>query len=147
MSAAPESIALPVISHWIGGRRTPSVTERRAPVYNPALGLPSALVDLASSDDVGVAVRAAARAQPLWARTNPAQRARVLFTFRGLLQQHGDELARLISQEHGKTVDDARGEVARGLEVVEFACGIPQLLKCVFNDTAATGIDTCSVRQ
>jgi malonate-semialdehyde dehydrogenase (acetylating) / methylmalonate-semialdehyde dehydrogenase len=147
MSAAPESIALPVISHWIGGRRTPSVTERRAPVYNPALGQPSALVDLASSDDVGIAVQAAVRAQPLWARTNPAQRARVLFTFRGLLQQHGDELARLISQEHGKTVDDARGEVARGLEVVEFACGIPQLLKGEYSESVANGVDTCSVRQ
>jgi malonate-semialdehyde dehydrogenase (acetylating)/methylmalonate-semialdehyde dehydrogenase len=139
------------IQHFIDGRDHPGGVEgggaRFADVYNPALGEPCARVALASSADVDAAVSAASAAFPAWAATPPLARARVLFKYLQLCQQHTDEFAALVTREHGKTFDDARGEVARGIEVVEFAVGIPQMLKGEFTDQIARGIDAWSMRQ
>jgi malonate-semialdehyde dehydrogenase (acetylating)/methylmalonate-semialdehyde dehydrogenase len=135
------------IGHFIGGHVVASAGERYADVFNPALGEPCARVALASSDEVDAAVSAAAAAFPAWAATPPLARARVLFKYLQLCQQHTDEFAAMITREHGKTFNDAQGEVARGIEVVEFACGIPQLLKGEFTDQIARGIDAWSMRQ
>ena len=102
---------------------------------------------LASAGEIDAAVRAARSALPKWAATTPLRRARVMFKLKELLEQHIDELAGLISAEHGKTLDDAKGEVTRGIEVVEFACGIPQLLKGEFSENVGTGVDQLSFRQ
>jgi malonate-semialdehyde dehydrogenase (acetylating)/methylmalonate-semialdehyde dehydrogenase len=135
------------IQHYIGGREVDSASGRYADVYNPALGQPCARVALASSDEVNAAVAAAQAAFPAWAATPPLARARVLFKYLQLCQQHVDEFAALVTREHGKTFADAQGEVARGIEVVEFAVGIPQLLKGEFTDQIARGIDAWSMRQ
>ncbi len=136
------------IGHWIGGQVAPPVPGgRHAPVYDPATGAVSGRVALASADEVEAAVRSAAAAFPGWAATPPLRRARVLFRFRELAEQHADELAASIVAEHGKVFSDALGEVTRGLEVVEFACGIPQLLKGEFSEQVGTGVDMYSVRQ
>ncbi|MFS2217302.1 CoA-acylating methylmalonate-semialdehyde dehydrogenase [Massilia cellulosiltytica] len=134
------------INHFIGGRVLDG-GERFADVYNPALGEPCARVALASIEDVAAAVAAAGAAFPAWAATPPLARARVLFNYLQLCQRHTDEFAALVVREHGKTFADARGEVARGIEVVEFAVGIPQLLKGEFTDQIARGIDAWSMRQ
>ncbi len=134
------------INHFIGGRVLDG-GERFADVYNPALGEPCARVALASIEDVAAAVAAAGAAFPAWAATPPLARARVLFNYLQLCQRHTDEVAALVVREHGKTFADARGEVARGIEVVEFAVGIPQLLKGEFTDQIARGIDAWSMRQ
>nr|MBP7582224.1 CoA-acylating methylmalonate-semialdehyde dehydrogenase [Vogesella sp.] len=120
---------------------------RFADVYNPALGEVIARVPLASDDDINAAVAAARRAFPAWAETSPLKRARVMFKFKALLEDNALKLAEIISQEHGKVVSDAMGEVTRGLEVVEFACGIPQLLKGEFTEQVGSGIDSHSLRQ
>jgi malonate-semialdehyde dehydrogenase (acetylating)/methylmalonate-semialdehyde dehydrogenase len=135
------------INHYIGGREVDSASGRYADVYNPALGQPCARVALASSDEVNAAVAAAQAAFPAWAATPPLARARVLFRYLQLCQQHVDDFAAMITREHGKTFADAQGEVARGIEVVEFAVGIPQLLKGEFTDQIARGIDAWSMRQ
>jgi malonate-semialdehyde dehydrogenase (acetylating) / methylmalonate-semialdehyde dehydrogenase len=135
------------ITHFINGRATDSSGGRFADVFNPALGEPCARVALASTGEVNDAVAAAAAAFPAWAATPPLQRARVLFRYLQLCQQHTDEFATMITREHGKTFADAQGEVARGIEVVEFAVGIPQLLKGEFTDQIARGIDAWSMRQ
>jgi malonate-semialdehyde dehydrogenase (acetylating)/methylmalonate-semialdehyde dehydrogenase len=135
------------IQHYIGGREVDSASGRYADVYNPALGQPCARVALASSDEVNAAVAAAQAAFPAWAATPPLARARVLFKYLQLCQQHVDDFAALVTREHGKTFADAQGEVARGIEVVEFAVGIPQLLKGEFTDQIARGIDAWSMRQ
>jgi malonate-semialdehyde dehydrogenase (acetylating)/methylmalonate-semialdehyde dehydrogenase len=136
-----------IISHFINGREVDSASGRHADVYNPAAGEPWARVALGTADDVNTAVAAAAAAFPAWAETPPLARARVLFKYLQLLQQHVDEFAAMITREHGKTFSDAQGEVARGIEVVEFAVGIPQLLKGEFTDQIARGIDAWSMRQ
>jgi malonate-semialdehyde dehydrogenase (acetylating) / methylmalonate-semialdehyde dehydrogenase len=135
------------INHFIGGRAHDGSGGRFADVYNPALGEPCARVALASDDDVAAAVAAASAAFPAWAATPPLARARVLFNYLQLCQQHTDEFAAMVVREHGKTFADARGEVARGIEVVEFAVGIPQMLKGEFTDQIARGIDAWSMRQ
>jgi len=135
------------IDHFIDGRDTKGGGGRYADVYNPALGEPCAQVALADIDDVNAAVAAANAAFPAWAATPPLARARVLFKYLQLCQQHTDEFAALVVREHGKTFPDAQGEVARGIEVVEFAVGIPQLLKGEFTDQIARGIDAWSMRQ
>jgi malonate-semialdehyde dehydrogenase (acetylating)/methylmalonate-semialdehyde dehydrogenase len=135
------------IQHYIGGRELDGASGRYADVYNPALGQPCARVALASSDDVNAAVAAAHAAFPAWAATPPLARARVLFKYLQLCQQHVDDFAAMVTREHGKTFADAQGEVARGIEVVEFAVGIPQLLKGEFTDQIARGIDAWSMRQ
>jgi len=135
------------IHHFINGSAHGGSGGRYADVYNPALGEPCARVLLASGDDVNAAVEAASAAFPAWAATPPLARARVLFNYLQLCQRHVDEFAAMVVREHGKTFADAKGEVARGIEVVEFAVGIPQLLKGEFTDQIARGIDAWSMRQ
>ncbi|WP_322348669.1 CoA-acylating methylmalonate-semialdehyde dehydrogenase [Undibacterium parvum] len=138
---------LNTIPHFINGELVQTASERHADVYNPALGVPVSRVVLGTADDVNTAVAAAAAAFPSWSATPPLTRARVLFKYLQLCQQHTDEFAAMITREHGKTFADAQGEVARGIEMVEFAVGIPQLLKGEFTDQIARGIDAWSMRQ
>jgi malonate-semialdehyde dehydrogenase (acetylating) / methylmalonate-semialdehyde dehydrogenase len=135
------------IHHWVNGREVPGGSGRFGEVYNPALGSVAGRVSFATSEEVGQAIAAAQAAFPGWAATPPLRRARVMFKFKELIEQNLDALARLISSEHGKVVSDARGEVTRGLEVVEFACGIPHLLKGEYSEQVGTGVDSFSVRQ
>ncbi len=135
------------IQHLVGGAAWPGSAERFGEVYNPAEGKVRAKVALASAEDVNHVVEVALKAQPGWGETPPAKRAQVMFAFRDLLNRHADELAEMISVEHGKTVPDAKGELQRGIEVVEFACGIPQLLKGEYSEGVAQGVDSFSIRQ
>ncbi len=135
------------IAHFINGENIDTQSGRYADVYNPALGAPIARVALGTAEDVNAAVAAAAAAFPAWSATPPLARARVLFKYLQLCQQHVDDFAAMITREHGKTFADAQGEVARGIEMVEFAVGIPQLLKGEFTDQIARGIDAWSMRQ
>ncbi len=136
------------VTHWIGGKPwTGSEPGQRGEIYNPATGQVSGTVDFAGQDEVDAAVRAAAAAFPQWRDTSLVKRASVMFAFRELVREHSAELAALISAEHGKVASDAAGEVARGLEVVEFACGIPHLLKGAFSENVSTGVDAYSIRQ
>lgn len=135
------------IPHFIYGQRVLGSNVAMTPVFNPATGKTSGMVPLADADQVDVAVSAALAAFPAWAATSPIRRARVMFKFRDILEANAEKLADQITAEHGKTHSDALGEVSRGLEVVEFACGIPQLLKGEFTDNVGTGIDVCSLRQ
>jgi len=135
------------IHHYINGREVAGNSGRYGDVYNPALGEITGRVAFASAEEVGRAVAAGAAAFPAWAATPPLRRARVMFKLKELVERDHDKLARLISSQHGKVVSDARGEVTRGLEVVEFACGIPHLLKGDYSEQVGTGIDTYSMRQ
>ncbi|MFJ2116365.1 CoA-acylating methylmalonate-semialdehyde dehydrogenase, partial [Streptomyces sp. NPDC087850] len=135
------------IEHWINGAATAGTSSRTAPVFNPATGLSSTRVRLAETTDVDTAVTAAATAFESWSESSLSQRTKVLFAFRQLLVEHEEELARIISAEHGKTVDDARGETARGREVVEYACGLGDILKGSFSDQVSTGVDVHNFRQ
>ncbi len=135
------------VTHFIGGAHRPGQSGRTAPVFDPNTGETQAEVPLASLEEVQAAVGNAAAAQPAWAALNPQRRARVMMRYVDLINQNMDTLARLLSSEHGKTVADARGDVQRGLEVIEFACGIPHLLKGEYTDSAGTGIDLYSMRQ
>ncbi|MCE8016181.1 CoA-acylating methylmalonate-semialdehyde dehydrogenase [Halomonas sp. MCCC 1A17488] len=135
------------ITHYINGQMTAGEAGRHQDVYNPATGQVSGRVALASRGDVATAVAAAKAAFPAWADTPPIRRARVLFKFLELLNAHKDELARAITLEHGKVFTDAQGEVARGIDIVEFACGIPQLLKGDYTEQVSGGIDNWTVRQ
>ena len=138
---------LDTITHFINGAKAGTDSGRHADVYNPALGAPVARVVLGTAADVDAAVQAAAAAFPSWAATPPLARARVLLKYLQLCQQHTDDFAAMITREHGKTFADAQGEVARGLEIVEFAIGIPHLLKGEFTDQISRGIDAWSLRQ
>ena len=135
------------LRHWIGGQLTAGSSTRRQAVFNPATGAVSRQVLLATADDVNAAVAAAKAAQPAWGEMPPIRRARVLNAFLALLNQHRDTLAAMITAEHGKVFTDAQGEVSRGIDIVEFACGIPQLLKGDFTDQVSTGIDNWTLRQ
>jgi malonate-semialdehyde dehydrogenase (acetylating)/methylmalonate-semialdehyde dehydrogenase len=135
------------IGHFIGGRTVPGMSGRQGDVFDPNTGEVQARVAFASKSEVEQAIANAAAAQPGWAATNPQRRARVMFKFLDLAQKEFDNLARLLSAEHGKTVVDAKGDIQRGLEVVEFACGIPHLLKGEFTESAGPGIDLYSLRQ
>ncbi|VTU17716.1 Methylmalonate-semialdehyde dehydrogenase [acylating] [Variovorax sp. PBL-H6] len=135
------------IAHYIGGQRAGGTSERAQDVFNPAIGAVTGRVSLAGRADVDAAVAAARAAFPAWADTPPIRRARVMFKFLELLNKHRDELARLITAEHGKVFTDAQGEVSRGIDIVEFACGIPQLLKGDYTDQVSTGIDNWTMRQ
>lgn len=139
--------SLASIEHWINGRIVPGQSGRRADVFNPALGQVSGQVALANTAEVAQAVAAAQAAFPAWADTPPIRRARVMFKFLELMNRHRDELARMITAEHGKVFTDAQGEVTRGIDIVEFACGIPQLLKGDYTDQVSTGIDNWTMRQ
>lgn len=135
------------LHHYIGGREVTADGGRYAPVYNPATGAVAAHVPLASAAEVQAAIQTAADAFPAWAATPAAQRAQIMFRFRELIISQLDELAEILSSEHGKTVADAKGSLTRGLEVVDFACGIPQLLKGEFSDGVARGVDSYSMRK
>ncbi|SEN58113.1 methylmalonate-semialdehyde dehydrogenase [acylating] [Duganella sp. CF517] len=138
---------LDTITHFINGAKVDTQSGRYADVFNPALGEPVARVALGTAEEVDVAVRAAEAAFPAWSATPPLTRARVLFKYLQLCQQHVDEFAAMLTREHGKTFADAQGEVARGIEMVEFAVGIPQMLKGEFTDQISRGIDAWSMRQ
>ena len=135
------------ITHWIDGQPHAGETERRAPVWNPATGEQQAWVSLASPADVDCAVKAATVAFDSWSQTSLSRRTRILFAFRELVNARRREIAAVISDEHGKVVSDAEGEVQRGLEVVEFACGIPTLLKGDYSDQVSAGVDLFSFRE
>ncbi|WP_284891937.1 CoA-acylating methylmalonate-semialdehyde dehydrogenase [Cobetia amphilecti] len=135
------------IQHFINGRVTRGDSSATQDVFNPATGKVTGQVALARNSDVDAAVAAADAAFAAWADTPPIRRARVMFKFLALLNEHKDELAEAITREHGKVFTDAQGEVARGIDIVEFACGIPQLLKGDFTDQVSTGIDNWTMRQ
>lgn len=135
------------IHHFIGGKQTPSTSGRTGPVFNPATGLQTAQVDLASVEEVDAAVASAAAAFPGWRATSVAGRVKLMFKFRELVERNAAELAATISAEHGKTEADAVGEVARGLENIEYACGIAETLAGRFTEQASTGIDVYDIRQ
>jgi malonate-semialdehyde dehydrogenase (acetylating) / methylmalonate-semialdehyde dehydrogenase len=135
------------VTHWIGGKPWTGPAERQGDLYDPATGQVTGAVDFATKADVDDAVAAAKEAAKSWGRVSLAKRTTVLFAFRELVKNHTRELAALITSEHGKVAADAAGEVARGLEVVEFACGIPHLLKGGFSENVSTGVDSYSIRQ
>ncbi|MEJ2802390.1 malonate-semialdehyde dehydrogenase (acetylating)/methylmalonate-semialdehyde dehydrogenase [Comamonas sp. BIGb0124] len=137
----------PSIAHWISGAPADATSGQQLPVYNPATGAVTGQVQLASHADVDAAVASAKAAFPAWSNLPPLRRSRILFKFLELLNTHRDELARLITAEHGKVFTDAQGEVTRGIEIVEFACGAPQLLKSDFTDQVSTNIDNWTLRQ
>ncbi|ASL45821.1 Putative 3-oxopropanoate dehydrogenase [Burkholderia sp. AD24] len=149
MNAVNEQAKLSVqqLGHYIGGAPVAASSGRFKDVFNPATGKVTGSVALASVEEVDAAVQAAKAAFPAWSETAPLKRARILFRFKELLNQHHDELAMLITREHGKVFTDAQGEVVRGIEVVEFACGIPNLLKTDFTDQIGGGIDNWNLRQ
>jgi malonate-semialdehyde dehydrogenase (acetylating)/methylmalonate-semialdehyde dehydrogenase len=136
-----------VIQHYIQGRIVESTSGRTGEVYNPAIGEVIRRVAFASAAEVRQAVESARDAFPAWAATPPIRRARVMFKMKQLLEDNIDELARLMTEEHGKTVEDSKGSITRGIEVVEFACGIPHLLKGEFTEQVGTGVDSFTMRQ
>src|SRR6266704_4821221 len=141
------AIQLRTIPHWIAGAETTGASTRYGPVWNPATGEQQAQVALAEPADVDAAVAAAAKAFAEWRDVSLIRRARVMFALRDLIERHLDELAVLVADEHGKVVSDAKGEVIRGLEVVEYACGIPTLLKGEYSEQVSTDVDAYSFRQ
>jgi malonate-semialdehyde dehydrogenase (acetylating)/methylmalonate-semialdehyde dehydrogenase len=141
---APPATRIP---HWIGGRRTESASGRSGPVYNPATGAQTGAVDFASPEEVDAAVQAAKAAFPAWRETSLAKRAELFFRIRELLHDRREAVAEILVREHGKVFSDALGEVTRGLEVIEYCCGLPSLLKSEFTEQASTGIDVYSIRQ
>lgn len=147
MSAQPSSPSLPRVSHFVAGKPFAGSPIGTSPVYNPAHGHVAAEVDLASVADIDAAVRAAHAAFPAWSQTPALRRARVMFRFKELIERDMDRLARIIVAEHGKVLSDAKGELVRGLEVVEYACGIPELLKGEYTEQISNGIDAWTMRQ
>src|SRR5437763_2383800 len=135
------------ISHWIGGRTVEGTSGRSGPVYNPALGRQTGAVDFASGEEVDAAVAAARAAFPDWRALSLSRRTEIFFRIRDLVDQRREDIGRILTAEHGKVLSDAMGGVARGLEVVEYCCGIPELLKGGFSEQAPTGIDVYSIRQ
>jgi malonate-semialdehyde dehydrogenase (acetylating) / methylmalonate-semialdehyde dehydrogenase len=135
------------ISHWIDGQPTPGTSGRTSPVFNPATGEQTAEVELAGADDLKKAVESARVAARSWREASLSKRSGVLFAFRELLNARSDELARIVTAEHGKVLADAAGEIARGLENVEFATGVPHLMKGGYSEQAGTGVDVYSIRQ
>src|ERR687885_356054 len=135
------------ITHWIGGRAVPGESGRSGPVYNPATGQQTGAVDFASVEEVDRAVQAAKQAFPAWRALSLSRRTELFFRIRDLVHERAGEIAKILTSEHGKVFSDAKGEIARGLEVIEFCCGIPQLLKGGFSEQASTGIDVYSIRQ
>ena len=143
----PLRVALPTVGHWRAGAAWSGASTRRAPVYDPATGQQIRDVSLADVDDVDAVIRSAHEAWAGWRTSSLSTRSRVLFSFRELLAAHAEELAEVITGEHGKVLADAAGEVARGLEVAEFACGIPHLLKGAYAPEVSTRVDVHSLRQ
>jgi malonate-semialdehyde dehydrogenase (acetylating)/methylmalonate-semialdehyde dehydrogenase len=149
MNATPALRAadVPTLAHWIGGKRTPGTSGRFGDVYTPATGALGSRVPFASSAEVARAVEVAKAAFPAWAAMTPLSRARIMFKFKALLEQRADEIVAVISREHGKVLSDAAGELSRGIEIVEYACGAPSLLKSEFTENVGTGIDAYTLRQ
>ncbi len=145
--AAGHDEAITRIPHWIDGARVNGTSGRNGPVYHPAAGVQTGAVDFASVEEVDAAVQSAARALPGWRATSLAKRADLFFRIREVFHTHREDLAKILTAEHGKVLTDAMGEVARGLEVIEYACGIPTLLKGEFSEQASTGVDVYSIRQ
>ncbi len=145
LAEAPQAVE--AINHWIGGRRREGSSGRAGPVFDPATGNQTGTVDFAASAEVDAAVQAAKAAFPAWRSLSLARRAELFFRIRELFAARKEDLARLLTAEHGKVLTDAVGEVTRGLEVIEFCCGIPTLLKGGFSEQASTGVDVYSVRQ
>jgi malonate-semialdehyde dehydrogenase (acetylating) / methylmalonate-semialdehyde dehydrogenase len=146
MSEADQG-AVRQLSHFIGGQRAAGASGQFADVYDPALGRVTARLPVADTAEVAAAVAAAKAAFPAWSETAPLARARLMFKFKELLDAHTDELAELITRDHGKLFSDSKGEVVRGIEIVEFACGIPNLLKTEFTDQISGGMDAWNLRQ
>ena len=138
---------LKLIGHWIGGESVRGASGRKGPVYNPATGEQSGEVDFASSEEMDRAVAAAKAAFPEWRKWSLSKRADLMFRIYQLVDEHREDLARLLTAEHGKVLSDAMGEVQRGIEVIEFVCGIPTLLKGEYSEQASTGVDVYSIRQ
>jgi len=138
---------LPVVTHWIDGAERAGESGRTAPVFDPALGVPTKLVALANGAEIAAAIASAKAAFPKWRDLSIAKRQQILFSFRELLNARKGEMAEIITSEHGKVLSDALGEISRGQEVVEFACGIPHLLKGDYSENVSTGVDVYSTRQ
>ena len=136
-----------VIKHFVNGQLFDGNSKRKGKVFNPATGDQSSEVNLATTNDINTAVDAAKKAFVIWSQKTPLFRARILFKFKELIEKNSDELTKLIVSEHGKVYEDAKGSLTRGLEVVEFACGIPQLLKGEFTENVGTNVDSWSTRQ
>jgi len=136
-----------IIEHFVNGKKFSGDSKRTSKVFNPATGEQSAEVKLASTNDIDKAIKAAKTAFTSWSKKPPLHRARVMFKFKEIIEKNFEELTKIIVSEHGKVFDDAKGEVTRGLEVVEFACGIPQLLKGEFTENVGTDVDSWSLRQ
>jgi malonate-semialdehyde dehydrogenase (acetylating) / methylmalonate-semialdehyde dehydrogenase len=147
MATVDTAASMRTVNHWVGGKRVATASGRSATVWNPATGEPQAQVDLASVEEVDAAVAAAAAAFLAWRATALSRRSEILFKMRELVDANRLTIAQLVSSEHGKTVADAMGEVARGLENIEFACGAPQLLKGSFSEQASRGVDVYQIRQ
>ncbi|HUJ55160.1 MAG TPA: CoA-acylating methylmalonate-semialdehyde dehydrogenase [Gaiellaceae bacterium] len=147
MAETIEAPAVTRIPHWIAGRRLDGSSGRNGPVFNPASGRQTGAVDFATAEEVDAAVQAAKDAFPAWRATSLAKRAELFFRIRELVHERRDEVAEILVREHGKVFSDALGEVTRGLEVIEFCCGIPTLLKSEYSEQASTGIDVYSIRQ
>ena len=142
---APQAVK--AINHWIGGERRQGTSGCSGPVFDPATGAQTGSVDFASVDEIDAAVQAAKAAFPAWRSMSLARRAELFFRIRELVHEHKEDIARLLTAEHGKVLSDAMGEVTRGLEVIEFCCGIPTLLKGGFTEQASTGVDVYQIRQ
>ncbi len=136
-----------LIEHFVNGKIIPGSSDRKGKVFNPATGEQESEVRLASKSDLDQAVEAAKKAFETWSAKPPLQRARIIFKFKELIEKNSDELTKLIVSEHGKVFEDARGSLTRGLEVVEFACGIPHLLKGEYSENVGTNVDSWSMRQ
>ena len=136
-----------LIEHFIGGKNFSGESKKTSKVYNPATGEQSAEVKLANKNDLDNAVENANKAFKTWSDKPPIQRARVMFKFKEIIEKNYDELTKLIVLEHGKIYEDAKGSLTRGLEVVEYACGIPQMLKGEFTENVGTNVDSWSTRQ
>ena len=146
-SASESATSLPVVGHWIGGAPVAGTSGRRGRVWDPASGAQARWVDLASAEELDTAVAAARAALPAWRSTSLSRRTEILFRIRNLVEQHRRDLAALLTAEHGKVPSDALGEIARGLENLEFACGIGHLLKGGYTEQASTGVDVYQIRQ
>jgi malonate-semialdehyde dehydrogenase (acetylating) / methylmalonate-semialdehyde dehydrogenase len=147
MAEVAERTEVRRISHWIGGQPAPGSSGRSGPVYNPALGVQTGEVDFATAEEVGQAVAAAKEAFPAWREVSLSRRTELMFRIRELVHDRLGEIAAILTDEHGKVLSDAKGEVQRGLEVIEYACGIPTLLRGHFSEQASSGIDVYSIRQ
>ncbi len=147
MILADEQVDSRTVSHWIGGKSTPSSSNRSGTVWNPAIGEKQATVAFASAEEVDAAVSTAQAAFPSWRATALSRRAEILFRLRELVDRNRRQIAELLTAEHGKTISDAMGEVARGIENIEFACGVPNLLKGGFSEQASRDVDVYQIRQ